>query len=252
MTYPVTVSSLSSTTTEKSLSEFFSFCGKISSIQHESGAGTATITFEKQQAAKTALMLNGGTLDGNTIHVTSDTVTDEHDTTGRASLDEGSTSYEQHDKPRAGIVAELLAKGYVLSEHVLHKAIEVDQKQGISTRFLNYMRSLDKTLGEKISGPEGTVSGKAKEVVDQGYAQAKSIDEQHGISKQTQDYYSRAVQSPFGQKVMAFYTQAAKQVADVHEEAKRIAELEKEKAAHAAETAPPSTAPTTAAPGASY
>ena len=103
------------------------------------------------------------------------------------------------------------------------------------------------------------MSGKAKEVVDQGYAQAKSIDEQHGITKQTSDYYSRAVQSPFGQRVVAFYTQAAKQVADVHEEAKRIADSEKEKAAQAssteAESVPPTagtTAPATTAPGAAY
>ncbi|KIM24686.1 hypothetical protein M408DRAFT_17535 [Serendipita vermifera MAFF 305830] len=243
MSYPVTVSQLSPTTSEKSLSEFFSFCGKIRSIHYDSNAHTATVTFEKREAAKTALMLNGGTLDGATISVHSDSVSDEHNEGHNppygapgTSSPEDAPGYEQHDKPRAGIVAELLAKGYVLSEQILHKAIEVDQKQGISTRFLNYIKGLDTTIGQKIGGPEDTVSGKAKSVVAQGHAQAKSIDEQHGISKQAGDYYSRAIASPLGQKVLAFYTTASKQVVDVHEEAKRIAALEKEKAGQTEQT----------------
>ena len=134
--------------------------------------------------------------------------------------------------------------------------------QGISTRFLNYIKGLDKTLGQKIGDPETTVSDKAKSVLAQGQAQAKSIDEQHGITKQAGDYYSRAIASPIGQKVVAFYTQTAKQVAEVHEEATRIAQAEKEKAG----TAAPSTtttgytaagqtdvpAATTTAPGGAY
>jgi hypothetical protein len=134
--------------------------------------------------------------------------------------------------------------------------------QGISTRFLNYIKGLDKTLGQKIGGPETTVSDKAKSVLAQGQARAKSVDEQHGITKQAGDYYSRAIASPFGQKVVAFYTQTAKQVAEVHEEATRIAQAEKEKAGTAAptDTAAGYTAAghtnvpaaTTTAPGGSY
>ena len=76
-------------------------------------------------------MLNGGTLDGATISVTSDSVSEEHPHEADAHDASATTTegYEQHDKPRAGIVAELLAKGYILSEQILHKAIEVDQKQ---------------------------------------------------------------------------------------------------------------------------
>jgi hypothetical protein len=70
-------------------------------------------------------MLNGGTLDGATIHVGSDSVTEDQE---RPTTAEGD-HIEQHDKPRAGIVAEMLAKGYVLTDTILHKAIEVDQKQ---------------------------------------------------------------------------------------------------------------------------
>ena len=50
------------------------FCGKIESItQPASAPGEATISFVKASAAKTALMLNGGSLDGNTLTVASST-----------------------------------------------------------------------------------------------------------------------------------------------------------------------------------
>jgi hypothetical protein len=122
------------------------FCGTIADIQYDSTAHTAVVNFEKPQAAKTALMLNGGTLDGATISVTSDSVSDEHHDADPVygapdTAPEGTDGYEQHDKPRAGIVAELLAKGYVLSEQILHKAIEVDQNQvrdSLSVFFKSY------------------------------------------------------------------------------------------------------------------
>lgn len=46
-------------------------------------------------------------------------------------------------------------------------------------------------------------------------------------SSQEQKYYSRAVQSPFGQKVFSFYTNTSKQIGDIHEEARRIADTHK-------------------------
>lgn len=105
----------------------YRFCGKISNVTYDASTHTAHITFEKEQAARTALMLNGGTLDGASIHVGSETITDDHHQE-RPSTAEGD-HIEQHDKPRAGIVAEMLAKGYALTDSILHRAIEVDQKQ---------------------------------------------------------------------------------------------------------------------------
>jgi hypothetical protein len=57
----------------------------------------------------------------------------------------------------------------------------------------------------------------------------QTFDQQHGITRQATDYYSKAIASPFGQKILAFYTETAKKVQDVHEEAVRIAQVEKEK-----------------------
>lgn len=167
-------------------------------------------------------MLNGGTLDGQHLSVTSDTVhPDQEDDPAHH---EG---IRQEDKPRAGIAAEYLSRGYILSDQILNRAIEIDKKQGISQRFVQYMSSLDTTLGSKIVGENKTVSGKVQELAGQGVEQARQVDQQRGLSARAQEYYSKAIQSSFGQRVFSFYTDTSKQILDIHEEARRIADTEK-------------------------
>ncbi|KAI0823288.1 hypothetical protein BC628DRAFT_1385678 [Trametes gibbosa] len=231
--YTIHVSGISDATTQQHLSDFFTFCGKITSVEYEHEKHTATIHFEKPSAAKTALMLNGGTLDGAHLTITSDQV--HHDKDDGAMHHEG--HIDQADKPRAGIAAEYLARGYTLSDQILQRAIELDQQHGISHRFLSYIQGLDTTLGAKALGPEKTISGKVQETLASATQQAKAVDEQKGITKTASDYYARALSSPFGLKVKAFYTSTSKQVLDIHEEARRIAETQK----HAAGGAPTGT-----------
>ncbi|KAI0671038.1 hypothetical protein C8Q78DRAFT_1069729 [Trametes maxima] len=219
--YTILVSGISDATTEQHLSDFFTFCGKITSVEYDREKHSAAIHFEKPSAAKTALMLNGGTLDG--AHLT---ITSEHE---HHDKEDGSAEghIDQTDKPRAGIAAEYLARGYTLSDQILQRAIELDKQRGISTRFLSYIQSLDTKLGERALGPEKTISGKVQETLASATQQAKAVDEQKGITKTASDYYTRALSSPFGQKVKAFYTSTSKQVFDIHEEARRIAETQK-------------------------
>jgi hypothetical protein len=54
------VAGLSPETSEDKVKDFFLFCGAISSLKKE--GNTADITFQKESAARTALMLNGGTV----------------------------------------------------------------------------------------------------------------------------------------------------------------------------------------------
>ncbi|KAJ6557229.1 hypothetical protein DFH09DRAFT_1163460 [Mycena vulgaris] len=238
MTYSVHVSGIAPTTTEAQLHDFFTFCGKIDSIDFK--GTTATIHFEKSSAAKTALMLNGGTLDSAALTVTSDTVHEDEEHAG-----DGTHPIEQSDKPRAGIAAEYLAKGYTLSDTILNRAIEIDSKQGISKRFLSYLQSVDTVVGAKTLGPDQTISGKVASTVTAATQQARSIDEQKGYSKSAGDYYSKALASPFGTKVRTFYTTTSKQVFDIHEEATRIAAEHKAANAPAAD---PAAAPAAPAP----
>jgi len=58
--YQVQVSNIAPATTEATIRDFFTFCGKIEKIDFNSTEPkSAAIFFEKPTAAKTALMLNG-------------------------------------------------------------------------------------------------------------------------------------------------------------------------------------------------
>jgi len=227
MSYTVNVSGISPSTTEQQLHDFFSFCGRISKIDlDETGPSKlAIIHFEKSSAAKTALMLNGSLLDGGALTVHSDTVhPDEEDS---ETTHVPGTPLDQSDKPRAGIAAEYLAKGYKLSDSILQSAIQLDAEKGISNRFLNYFQSLDSSIGAKALGPDQTLSGKVTTTIQTATQHAKTVDEQKGYSKVAGDYYTRALGSHLGQRVRAFYTTTSKQIFDIHEEARRIADEHK-------------------------
>ena len=70
----------------------------------------------------------------------------------------------------------------------------MDKKNGISERFLSYIKSLDNTLGSKVAGPETTLSEKAINTT-------KSLNTKHGITTRANTYYEKAFTSPVGQKV---------------------------------------------------
>lgn len=60
-------------------------------------------------------------------------------------------------------------------------------KQGISSRFLSYFHSLDKSVGERALGPDQTISGKLQSTVDKAVQQARTADGEKGYLKAVQD-----------------------------------------------------------------
>lgn len=104
--------------------------------------------------------------------------------------------------------------------------------------------SKGETIGEKTLATPATsessapaVTGAATEGVKahhfvaapvvQAGQQVKALDAKHGISSRFNDYYSKAINTEAGQHILRFYTTTSKQVQDVHQEAKRIAEQKK-------------------------
>lgn len=77
----------------------------------------------------------------------------------------------QEDKPRTAVVAELLAHGYGLTDEVTKRAIDLDNKHGLTDTFKTYLSQLDRSLGERVvkgtstqpttTKTEGTPSGPA-------------------------------------------------------------------------------------------
>lgn len=118
----------------------------------------------------------------------------------------------QEDKPRSRIVAEYLAHGYALSDNVISQAIALDQKHGFSQRFNSALSSFDQKY-------------KATDT-------AKSVDTKYGVTDRAMSawgglnsYFEKAMGTPTGQKIRDFYVQGDKQVRDVHNEARRLADL---------------------------
>lgn len=57
--------------------------------------------------------------------------------------DRDSDEITQEEKPRSRIFAEYLAHGYVVGDAALQRAIELDSKHGVSTRFVSTLQGLD-------------------------------------------------------------------------------------------------------------
>ncbi|KAG9237113.1 hypothetical protein BJ875DRAFT_454654 [Amylocarpus encephaloides] len=214
----VHVSNISSKTSEKEVQDFFSFCGKITSIEITSTGETqkAAVTFEKEIAAKTALLLDNTALGATQVKVASASGSSEDDGRHFTSNDtRDSDEITQEEKPRGRIVAEYLAHGYVIGDHAIQKAINLDTKHGVSSRFLSTIQNLD----SKYHATD----------------KAKSVDQSYGVTQKTNSlltglssYFEKAANTPTGKSVVNFYTKSATQVQDIHTEARRLADIKKQ------------------------
>jgi len=215
----VCVKNIASGTDDKEIKDFFSFCGKITSIEvtTEGQTKNATVTFEKETAAKTALLLNHTKLGATEISVTSDSAGTDNDSGSNSPPHERGSSDEitQEEKPRARILAEYLAQGYLVADTGLNSALALDEKHGVTQKFLGTLNSLD----QKYHATD----------------RAKTADQSYGISNRANSlfaglgsYFEKATSTPTGKKIVDFYSKQQRQVADIHNEARRLAELKKQ------------------------
>ncbi|KAJ5725611.1 uncharacterized protein N7483_006968 [Penicillium malachiteum] len=245
----VHVSGIAPTTSEKDVRDFFSFCGKITSLSitptsaEADSPKSASVTFEKEAAAKTALLLDQTQLGSSSVHVEAASNIDELAGAQAIAASEHESEHEisQEDKPRSRIFAEYLAHGYALSDNAIQQAITLDQKHGFSTKFTSALSNFDK----KYNATE----------------RAKGFDESYQISNKAfsgfsslHSYFEKALEHPQGRKLRDFYVQTDKQVRDIHNEARRLADLKQGRSAEgeaaAAPAAAPAPVPTEAAPAA--
>lgn len=85
----------------------------------------ATVAFEKETAAKTALLLNNTQLGPSHISVTGAAGDNDE---GAQHAEKDSDEITQEEKPRTRIFAEYLAHGYVIGDAAIQRAIELDHK----------------------------------------------------------------------------------------------------------------------------
>jgi len=220
MSTTVHVQGIAPETSDKEVHDFFSFCGKITNLTLTPSSAapdafkSASVSFEKETAAKTALLLDNTQLGKSQVRVSSAGSID--DLASKAGAAVHSSVPEDHiaqeDKPRSRIVAEYLAHGYALSDQVLQQAITLDTKHGYSSRFTQALQNFDTRY-------------KATD-------RAKAMDAKYGATERAMSawgglntYFEKALNTPTGQKVRDFYVQGDKQVRDIHNEARRLADL---------------------------
>jgi len=230
------VDGIASSTTDQEVRDFFSFCGKIVNLSvtptgsEADAVKSATVTFEKESAAKTALLLDNTQLGPAQVHVKSAAslaeLADTHKESETAG-DDGSIS--QDDKPRSRIIAEYLAHGYVLSDKIIERALDLDKQHGVSSRFTKTLTDFDAKY--------------------QATDRAKAADDKYGVSRSAtqawnslNSYFDAAISTPSGQKLRQFYAVGNKQVLDVHNEARHLANLKSGKASGATATTEESSA----------
>ncbi|KAI1387549.1 uncharacterized protein F4822DRAFT_406906 [Hypoxylon trugodes] len=214
----VLVKNISADTDDKEVKDFFSFCGKITEIKitpGENNTKDASVTFEKETAAKTAQLLNNTQLKGSQISVAPADGKSDDGTPHTTNTDRDTDEITQEEKPRSRILAEYLAHGYVVGDATLQRAIELDHKHGVTNRFMNTLVNLD----QKYHATE----------------RAKATDQSYGITNRANSifsglssYFEKATSSPTGKKLVKFYTDGQRQVQDIHAEARRLADLKKE------------------------
>jgi hypothetical protein len=214
----VHVEGISTKTSEDEIKSFFSFCGKIQSLSvtpTDESTQSASVTFEKPAAAKTALLLDNTQLGPNSVHVSSSKSIDELAGEKSASAEEakeGDHDLEQEEKPKGRILAELLAHGYVIGDKAIERGLAADKQYGASAKFTQWLQNVDSRIG--------------------GTQKAQAVDNKFGVSQKVAatwsgvwSYFDKAAQTPTGQKLRPFYEKAEKTVLDVHNEATYLKKL---------------------------
>ncbi|KAF9212932.1 hypothetical protein BGZ59_006132 [Podila verticillata] len=217
----VFVSNISAAASEKTVKDFFQFCGKIQEFELQKEGDdrqVALVLFERESAAKTACMLTNAMIVDSQISV-------------RHYFEDSEASGEnipQENKPKVTVLAEILSAGYSLQDQIIEKGLEIDAKYGLVGMIQSYVEAAKaqaKNLDEKFH-----VTAKATELDNKYHVQ----DRVNAAVGQGIDYSNQALQTAPGQKVAVVAAQVKEQIAAVHYEAKRLQDEKKAKAAAAA------------------
>ncbi|KAI8637761.1 hypothetical protein BD408DRAFT_486011 [Parasitella parasitica] len=231
-------------TQEATIKDFFSFCGIISAFEMKKDVEDekhqiALILFEKEAAAKTATLLSQAVVDDSPIDVKpyfkQTPVAGGVMATGSANAEQQQQQQQQRkqsqeSKSASHVMAELLASGYVLTESVVMKGVEFDEKHGVSSRVNGYLTKMGVSytqLNQKIRGASSeknvaadTAVSPPEDTVDTSLSSAPASSRMQSLKN------SRA-----GLRVQGLASRVAGKVSSVHEEAKRIATEKKKDAA---------------------
>lgn len=192
----VVVTNISPSANEKTLSEFFSFCGKITSLKltkFPNKGGEAVVVFETESAAKTALLLTNALIADRPITVAP--FFEEVHSEKSPNLPETGETVElkeqishktpaSTDNTHTSVIASLIAAGYILGNDALNKARAIDEENQISSKIISAatvakdkMTEIDQQLHitETISNIGTTITTKVNDI-DQTYHVSDNVN----------------------------------------------------------------------------
>lgn len=157
MSNTIYVVNISKNQTEKMISDFFSFCGKIINLKiagEKEDSIECIIQFETETAAKTALLLSNALLGNKPIQVSpfnpnvsfSDTNNENNvnninnntnNNSNNISKNENITvrnfgEVQDHERSKTSVIAGLLASGYILSRDCIEACVRIDHENKYS------------------------------------------------------------------------------------------------------------------------
>jgi len=265
----VFVTNISPSANEKTVSDFFSFCGRIVSLtlrktsgSTDGGVQDATVIFETDSAAKTALLLTNALIVDRPINVVPYTPTEEHTTPTplneilqeetHPDITQRNYNVPDSERTKTSVVASLMAAGYVLGSDAFTRAKEIDEKHMISLQLKVGAESI-KAKAHEIDAKFG-ITDTAVAIKTAAVEKAQQIDEKLGIVDKATvaATLAKGAASSVVDKVNSNETFAKgisvikSAINDVKEETKRaIDEKKAEREAEKAEQTPPATTTTT-------
>ncbi|KAL0138992.1 hypothetical protein V8B55DRAFT_1519815 [Mucor lusitanicus] len=241
----VLVKNISLETQEATIKDFFSFCGIITAFEMKRDTQgekhqIALIMFEKDSAAKTATLLSQAVVDDSPIQVEpffKQVPTAENITTPVArdaqQQQQQQQQQSQESKSVSHVMAELLASGYILTESVVNKGAEFDEKHGVSTRVNGYLTKMGlgmTQLNQKFHS-SSNLKEKSVPVAVAAVPVDASTTTATTAASPAPSRMQNLMNSRASLKVQGFASRMAGKVSTVHEEAKRIAAEKKRDAA---------------------
>jgi predicted DNA-binding protein (MmcQ/YjbR family) len=198
-TFAVQVNNISPNANEKTVSDFFSFCGKITKLylDKEEGKDTskAVVEFETESAAKTALLLTNALIVDRpiTVVVYPPPQTSSEGQQKEELKEPGTPVPQEHithrdfggvkdeERTKTSVIASLIAAGYSLAHDALTKAKQYDDEHNITLHLKVGVEQL-KVKAHEIDQTYG-ISEKAAHVKQQATETAKKLNEEYKISE---------------------------------------------------------------------
>jgi len=184
----VYVSNISPKANERTVMDFFSFCGKIKKLVLLKGADDALqaiVTFETEEAAKTALLLTNALIVDRAISV-SPQETAHSEPVQTTTLEGEQITQKPHvvepsERTSTSVIASLIAAGYKLGTDIIQRAKDYDEKHSITSTIKSGAEKI-KTTAQDLD-KKFHVTETATAIKNAAVDKVHEIDEKYHVSE---------------------------------------------------------------------